>query len=163
MPKKNTRKTPSDFEHGNGIKSAVDVAIFNKHGQILLGKRLSKAGFGSWGFPGGHIMLNESIHSAAKRELCEELGKDAIIKISKKILAVRENVIPPYFTHHITVILAGSYLKGKIIINESEKCEQWKWFDLDKLPHPLFSGISDALDNFKNKSSLIISDWYEKK
>jgi 8-oxo-dGTP diphosphatase len=146
------------LEEETGIMCAVDVAIFNADGKILLGKRLVKAGFGTWGFPGGHLKKDEKLIDAARRELAEELGNNADIEVTDQILAVRENHLAPYFTHHITTIIKGLYRFGKIEMNEPDKCEEWKWFDLDNLPSPLFSGAEETLKNYQNNKINIVTD-----
>lgn len=146
-------------KEGIGIKTAVDVVIFNEKNQVLLGKRLASAGFGSWGFPGGHIERDEKIHDCARRELGEELGKDVQIALTDEVLAVRENAIPPHFVHHLTVLIKGKYIKGVVKVNEPESCERWEWFDLDNLPQELFSCVNEVLENYKKNAALIVTDW----
>lgn len=120
----------------NSVAIAVDVAVFNRASQILLGKRLAKAGYGTWGLPGGHILDKEDILDAARRETEEELGGVARINIFNKIIAIRDNCLPPQFIRHLTVILEGEYLGGEVSVNEPDRCEKWEWFDLNNLPEP---------------------------
>lgn len=155
----NKQETDNGFKEGTGIKTAVDIVIFDKKGQILLGKRLAAAGLGSWGFPGGHLKTGETIKKCAQREIEEELGSDAEIRITDQVLGVRENSLAPYFSHHLTILIKGSYEGGEIRVNEPEKCEKWEWFDLDNLPRSLFSGIKEILENHKKSEVLVISDW----
>ncbi len=140
----------------NNIAVAVDVAVFNKSGQVLLGKRLAQAGYGTWALPGGHVLDKEDILDAARRELEEELGSSAQINISNKIIALRDNSLPPQFIRHLTVILEGQYLGGEVLVNEPERCEKWEWFDLDKLPEPLFNKIGDVLQKYIDNQSAIV-------
>ena len=153
------KRQDADLKDGKGIRIAVDIAIFNDKREVLLGKRLVQAGFGSWGFVGGHLKTGEKIMDGAKREIYEELGKSVQIELTNEILAIRENSLEPRFIHHITIIIKGEYAEGEIKNNEPEKCEEWKWFDLRRLPPNLFSGIRETLENFKQKKEIIISDW----
>ena len=153
------KESAIDFKEGKGIKTGVDVAIFNDKGEVLLGKRLTKAGLGTWGFPGGHVRKNEKILDCAKREISEELGSKAKVEVSDYILALRENSIEPYFVHHLTVIIKGRYLGGNIKVNEPARCEKWAWFKLDNLPAKLFSGIRETLTNYTQQKTKIVSDW----
>ena len=61
-----------------GIKmtenKAVRVWLFNSRNQVLMGKRLSKQGFGMFSVPGGKPDENESLIDAAVRETWEETG-----------------------------------------------------------------------------------------
>jgi 8-oxo-dGTP diphosphatase len=147
------------LEEETEIMCAVDVAIFDADGKILLGKRLAKAGFGTWGFPGGHLKKDEKLIDAAQRELGEELGNNADIEVTDQILAVRENHLAPYFIHHIVTIIKGLYRSGKIEVSEPDKCEEWKWFDFDNLLSPLFSGVEETLKNYQNNKTNIVTDW----
>lgn len=152
-------KESVDFKEGEGIRTAVDIAVFSDSGQVLLGKRLAKAGLGTWGFPGGHLRTGEKIADCAKREIAEELGVAAKIELTDEILAVRENSIPPHSVHHVTVIIRGKYINGDIKVNEPDVCENWSWFDLDDLPAELFSGTRETLTHYREQKAKVVSDW----
>lgn len=153
------KESNMNLKEGEGIRTAVDVAIFNNNGQVLLGKRLAAAGLDTWGFPGGHLKTNEKIKDCATREIREELGKKIKIELSDEVLAIRENSIKPYFIHHITVIIKGHYLGGDIKINEPNRCQGWSWFDLGDLPLDLFSGVREILINYQQKKVKTVTDW----
>ncbi|MBI4098038.1 MAG: NUDIX domain-containing protein [Candidatus Levybacteria bacterium] len=145
------------------LKVAVDVAIFNIKGEVLLGRRLAKEGFGMWGFPGGHMNPNETVKECARRELKEELGQDIKVDITSEIIAVRENKIAPNFIHHVTIILKAKLKSGLPKIMEPQRCKEWRFVkmkDLDK--YSLFSGVGETIKNFKKGKALIVSDWYIK-
>jgi len=152
-------KQEVDLKEGEGIRTAIDVAIFNDNGKVLLGKRLAQAGFGTWGFVGGHLRTGEKIIDGARREISEELGKNAQIEPINEILAVRENSLEPNLIHHVTVIIRGKYIGGDIKVNEPKRCEKWEWFSLDNLPSELFSGVQETLESFKQQKATVVSDW----
>lgn len=147
-------------EEYGGIKTAVDIAIFNQNNQVLLGKRLVEAGFGTWGFPGGRLKTGEKIIQGSQREIKEELGEEIKIRFTDEILGVRENSIPPFFSHHVTVIIKGVHVGGEPKITEPEKCERWEWFSLNQLPKDLFSGVGEILENYQKRQVAVVSDWY---
>ena len=149
----------TEIEEGSGIMEAVDIAIFNKEKKVLLGKRLAKAGKGTWCFPGGHLKTNETITECASREIREELGDDIEVHIAKEIISVRENCVAPQHIHHLTIIMKGIHTGGEPKVNEPYKCEKWEWFDLDSLPAPLFSGVAETINNYKNRKVRVVSDW----
>lgn len=158
------QKEQSIFPEGTNIKTAVDVAVFNNKGEVLLGLRSTEAGFGQWGFPGGHLTDEEKIKECAERELKEELGNNIKIEITDEVLAVRENRIPPHYVPHITVILKGLHKGGIPEIKEPEKCREWKFIDSSKLHYyPLFSGVYETIINYFNKKTLVVTDWHEPK
>lgn len=149
----------TEIKESAGIMEAVDVAIFNKDKKVLLGKRLASAGFGTWGFPGGHLKANETIRDCALREIGEELGNEIDVEVMNEIIAVRENCVAPQYIHHLTVSIKGIHKDGEPKVNEPDRCEKWEWFDLDNLPPDLFSGIKDTLHNYQNGKFLVVSDW----
>lgn len=60
------------------IQVAVGL-IFNSIGEVLIAKRQSHQHLGGcWEFPGGKIESGESVSSALKRELQEEIGIDVL-------------------------------------------------------------------------------------
>ncbi|KAJ5527704.1 hypothetical protein N7513_011863 [Penicillium frequentans] len=52
----------------------VGVLVFNKEGQVVLGRRKNSHGAGTWAFPGGHLEFGESFEDCAAREVLEETG-----------------------------------------------------------------------------------------
>lgn len=143
---------------------AVDVAIFNNRGEVLLGKRLADEGFDTWGFPGGRMKSGERIKECAQRELREELGDGIEVEITDQILAVRENNVPPNFVPHFTIILKGFLKSGQPQIMEPHKCSEWKFVDIKELDkYSLFSGVKETLENFAKNRVLVVTDWYSAK
>lgn len=151
-----------DLKEGVGIKTAVDVVVFNEKGQVLLGERLGLAGKNCWGFPGGHQKTGEKVRETAEREIKEELGSGVGVELTDEIVAVRENNIPPHFIPHITVMIKGIYRGGKIKVNEPDRSKSWQWFDLDSLPSPIFSGEEKVLLNSQVGKVLVVTDWHNK-
>lgn len=58
----------------SSYRPAVGIAVFNKHGQVWLGKRLGGKGPYTWQMPQGGIDKGEATEVAAARELWEETG-----------------------------------------------------------------------------------------
>jgi len=122
-------------------KIGIGVIVLKKN-KVLLGKRKSSHGAGTWNFPGGHLHFYESIKGCAKRELIEETG----IKI--------KNLRPGPFTndffkkeekHYVTLYVIAEYKSGKIKLMEPEKCEKWGWFSWGNFPKPLFTPCKNLL------------------
>jgi putative (di)nucleoside polyphosphate hydrolase len=56
----------------------VGIVVFNAHGEVLVGERLTF--IGAWQFPQGGVDEGEELEFAARRELYEEVGiKDAVL------------------------------------------------------------------------------------
>jgi len=117
------------------VRVGIGCWIFNPTGQVLLGKRKSKHGFGTWAPPGGHLEFGESPQQCAARELFEETG----INLSEKqfdIISLTNDIFPD--KHYITIHFRANNITMIPAIVEPDKCECWRWFNLDKMPSPLF-------------------------
>lgn len=129
----------------------VGVIVLNNRGQVLLGKRLSKHGFGTWSFPGGHLEAGESPFECAQREVQEETG----LKLTNSILGPSvQDVFAQTDKHYLTWFVIAK-AEGVPQVLEPEKCEGWRWFDWAELPEPLFQPIQTLmrqgfkLENYK--------------
>lgn len=125
----------------NRLKVGVGVAVI-KNNKVLLGKRIGSHGEGTWAFPGGHLELGESIEDCAKREVLEETG---ITITNLKRLSFTNDIFGTE-KHYVTLYIAADYENGEVKIREPEKCQQWDWFDWDKLPQPRFLGLQHLLE-----------------
>lgn len=145
----------------------VDVAII-KDNEVLLGKRrgqvgeaISKVGEGQWAFPGGHLNPGEKISEAGLREVREETGNKMMVKI-KGVIGISETNLPPAYIPHLIVVLLAKYLEGEPVLNEPERCEEWRWFPIDNLPENSFPGVKEALENYKKGMLLGPADYWDK-
>ncbi len=128
---------------------AAGVLIF-KNGKVLLGKRLSKHGFGTWSPPGGKIELGEAIEDCAKRETLEEVG----IKIENpKFVGITNNIFENEKKHTITIFFIATEFSGEPKVMEPEKIAEWSWFDWNNLPKPLFLPVELLLKQGYNPLS----------
>ncbi len=83
----------------NNYRAAAGIALFNKHGQVFLGRRKNASGPYIWQMPQGGIDKGESAKHAAIRELEEETGIAAhLITPLGKINRWLTYDFPPGFT-----------------------------------------------------------------
>ncbi len=61
-------------DYYNNPKPAVEIALFNTDGQLLMALRGREPYKGKYDLPGGFVDLNETIEEAITREIEEELG-----------------------------------------------------------------------------------------
>jgi len=123
-------------------KIGVGVIVIRDR-KILLGKRKNAHGAGTWNFPGGHLEYGETVELCAKREVKEETDLEIEnIKIGPYTndFSKKEN------NHYITLFAIATSQKGNPKVMEPEKCEDWKWFQWNKLPSPLFLPIQNLLE-----------------
>lgn len=129
------------------VKVGVGAWIFNQKGQVLLGKRLSKHGTGTWAPPGGHLEFGETPEQCASRELFEETGLK-IPSVKFEYFALTNDIFTNEEKHYVTIHCRAKYddsIANFIDVKEKDKCETWEWFDLKKLPSPLFLSAQNLL------------------
>ena len=126
----------------NNVRQGVGVWLFNPSGQVLMGLRLSQHGFNTWSAPGGKPEQGETFIDTAVREVFEETG----IKLDKKDLkqiAITDDVFPD--SHFITTHYRVNGITQTPVVVEPNKCAQWRWFDLNKLPNNLFLSAQNLM------------------
>jgi len=143
----------STFMDKKFVRGGVGVMILNKQGQILLGKRhpvKENSAFkaeGTWTFPGGKMDFGETFENCAKREVFEETS----LKLNNvKILSVNNNFNE--HAHFVTIGLFCDDFEGTPKIMEPDEIMEWKWFDINKLPKPMYFPTAKMIKNYLEKS-----------
>jgi 8-oxo-dGTP diphosphatase len=145
------------MEEKNKVGVGFGVMIL-KNNRILLGKRHEdpeKAssqlnGAGTWTMPGGKLHFGETFEKGAEREVLEETG----IKLKKvKVICVNQDIIAT--AHFITLGLFAEDFQGEPKVMEPDEITEWQWFDLDKLPTPIYFPSAKVLENYKQKKFYI--------
>ena len=129
-----------------------------KDGKLLLGKRHEdpeKAssllnGAGTWTMPGGKLDFGETFEEGAKREVLEETG----ITLNKtNVICVNQDIIET--AHFITIGLFSDAFSGEPKVMEPDEITEWRWFDLNNLPSPIYFPSAKVLENYKKKKFYI--------
>ncbi|MEU5957157.1 NUDIX domain-containing protein [Streptomyces sp. NPDC047525] len=120
-------------------------AIVRAGGRVLLGLRANTFGDGTWGLPGGHLEVGESLAGAACRELEEETGLRAI---GTRVVCVTDP--DPAANHHMQVGVEILDFAGEPRVLEPERCLRWEFWHLDELPDPLFVGSAGVLRSIRD-------------
>lgn len=139
----------NDKEDKKYPRVGIGVMIQNKEGEILLGLRKGSHGAGEWSFPGGHLEMGETVFETAKRETKEETGLD-INKFELISVADEMRYLESDGKHYLNVGVKGLYEGGEPIVMETDKCEQWKWFNIDDLPTNIFESTELIINNFRS-------------
>ena len=140
----------------------VGVMIF-KDNKILLGRRHSdpsKAdsllhGEGTWTMPGGKIDFAEGVIEAAQREVLEETG----IKLDKdslEVICVNNNVVTD--AHFVTIGLLCKDFIGEPRLREPDEITKWQWFEIDKLPRPMFFPSKKIVKSYLEGKFYLVSE-----
>ncbi|MDA2922339.1 NUDIX domain-containing protein [Patescibacteria group bacterium AH-259-L07] len=129
-----------------------------KDGKVLLGKRHDdpeKAssllnGAGTWTMPGGKLDFGETFEEGAKREVLEETG----ITLNKvDVICINQDIIET--AHFITIGLFSDAFSSEPKVMEPDEITEWRWFDLNNLPNPIYFPSAKVLENYKQKKFYI--------
>ena len=125
-------------------KVGVGVIIIRDN-KVLLGKRKNAHDAGTWAPPGGHLEWFESFADCACREAKEETGLE-IELIDKNPVAVTNDLFPEDEAHYVTLCLRA-FVKGnqEPKLMEPEYCEEWNWFEWEKLPENLMMPLKNLI------------------
>lgn len=129
-------------------KVGIGIMIF-KGGKVLLGKRKGSHGEGEYAFPGGHLEFGESFEDCARRETKEE----ADVEIKNIRFQFIANVKKYSGKHYIHIGLIADWKNGKPKVLEPQRSEDWGWYSLENLPHPLFEFCKLAYESYRTKQN----------
>ena len=148
------------MENNVDKKPGVGVGIMIlKDNKVLLGKRHDDpqkadselCGEGSWTMPGGKLCFQEELEDAACRELLEETG----IRTNKEkleIISVTNDKVKN--AHFVTIGFLCKDFEGEPKVMEPDEITEWRWFDLNNLPNPMFFPSEKILKKFLSKEKL---------
>lgn len=104
----------------------VDGIILHK-GRFLLVKRKNEPLKGKWWVPGGRMFKGETLESAFKRKMKEEIGLEVKIVCRlgyyEEVFDKNELEIPS--VHTISVVFVAMPLKGKVKLDEQSSDYKW--------------------------------------
>lgn len=92
----------------------------------------------------GHLEKGESLAQAIIREAKEEIGIDIREKDLKMVA-----LIHPYQEDYLNVFFETKKYEGIPEIKEPEKCDDLRWFNVDKLPENIVVRTKNVLENIK--------------
>jgi mutator protein MutT len=112
--------------------------------RVLLGRRLAAHGRGTWSFPGGKTHAGESAVGCALRELQEETG---LLATRSRVVAESLDGFPESRLVFRTRFVLVEDAIGEPRPHEPEKTDEWRWFEWNALPAPLFRPISSLVSS----------------
>ncbi len=113
---------------------------------------------GKYAIVGGHLNGNEKASIAAVREAQEEIG----VKIKPNDLTLFNIMHIQSNSERINLAFVTKKWEGEPKNNEPEKCDQAKWFSLNKLPENLEYASKEVIACYKNNIFYIELGWDQK-
>ena len=117
--------------------------IVVKKGHLLLLKRRSVHGAGTWSTPGGHLEFGESPEACAIREVEEETG---VVIGNVSFMGITNDIFAEAARHYITLWMLGQYRSGTPSVQAPYEMSAVDWFHRDNLPQPLFRSLQHLVD-----------------
>lgn len=138
---------------------AVNAAIFNSEGNILLTRRSKLIREpGKWCLPGGHLDGGESWVEAVRRETKEEVGlqivKEQLVGIySDPVLTVTDHPLEKgHYGQFLVALFLVTHFHGEVAPNH--EVDAWDWFSPGDLPKEIIKShpirVKDAF-SFKGE------------
>ena len=116
--------------------------VFIRDGQVFLAKREGAHGEETWAAAGGHLEMGETLEDCARREANEELG----VTVGDLRFLCVSNIVA-YDKHYVDIEFLGEIGDQEPTLKEPVGFSESGWFDLDRLPEPLFHAVRYALDS----------------
>ncbi len=116
--------------------------IITKNNRVLLMRRKSPHGEGTWSTPGGHLDFGESPEECAIREVREEVGLQAS---DVKFRAITNDIFASTGKHYLTIWMETTLFSGEPTINAPDEVAAIGWFEWSELPQPLFLPFQNLL------------------
>ena len=146
-----TNEMEKGFKIGKDcIGVGCGALIFNDQEEVLLMKRSknSKNQALWWSQPGGAVDFNEKALVATKREIKEELGIE--IDIWAEVSHV-DHILKKENQHWVAFPFLAKIKKGIPKIMEPHKCDELRWFSLQKLPKKLSETTKASIAGYLSK------------
>lgn len=116
--------------------------IITKENSVLLLRRRSVHGSGTWSTPGGHLDYGESPEECAIREAREETS---VSVESVEFRGVTNDIFEAEERHYVTIWLVAKRWSGEAVVAAEHEMSEIGWFPWDDLPTPLFLPFRNLL------------------
>jgi len=113
----------------------------------MLHQRKGSHGPGYWGSGGGHLELGESL-----------MGGETLVVDNVRFLGVM-NFTQFKPKHYVDISFVADWVSGEPTNAAPEETTDWQWFELDKLPSPLFPPVEKYLEALKTGQNFFDSSF----
>ena len=108
----------------------------------------------------GIIIVSSMLVSAAKKEIALDLWESFEFKgVNMTLVAANAdsfilcvNNDKNEFAHFVTIGLFSDNFSGESKVMEPDEIVEWRWFEIDNLPTPIYFPSAEIVENYKKKS-----------
>ncbi|OGE87705.1 MAG: hypothetical protein A3J07_03260 [Candidatus Doudnabacteria bacterium RIFCSPLOWO2_02_FULL_49_13] len=129
---------------GQRPKVGLGVMI-KKDGKFLFGRRKSEHAKDLFAPPGGHMEYAEGFIEAVSREAKEESG----LEIQNVRFLCLSNIKDYMPKHYVNIGFIADWKNGEPQELEPDKMVDWRWYELDNIPRPVFSMVDHYIKAIK--------------
>lgn len=130
----------------------VSYLLLIKNKKILLMRRCNTEYLnGYYGVPAGHFNGNETVRAAMVREAKEETGIVLKEKYLNIVHIINRKGPGGIENERIDFFIVPKRWEGEPKIMEPHKCDDMKWFPLNKLPKKVAFEVAQAIINYRKK------------
>lgn len=123
-----------DYTQYDNPRPAVEVALFNKKGKLLVSRRAMDPGKRKFDFPGGFLEFNETLEDGLYRELNEETGLDkADVSRLEYLKSFHVRYDWPPEKYHVSVVIFVAQLKAGKQVVPNDDSEELIWISEDEV------------------------------
>jgi len=141
-------------------KLVVDIGIENSDGTFLFQERNKQPYYGYWGFPTGKIRWGETILNAAARELMEETGLTAELRMIGTHHKLDYDQHGELLEDKYLILVHGTNPQGTLLVETETHTNHWLTPDEYKKLDKRFGDIEETLKYIRNSAPFMTETEY---
>lgn len=128
------------------VRVGVQVLVSNENGLLLFGLRARGFGAGTWGLPGGHLEVGETLLECAARELLEETG---LIGLDGSVIGLTDP--DPRTNYHMQIAVRFAKVRGTPRIQDRSEVTELRFIDPSDIANDqFFLGSAGVIDLWRS-------------
>lgn len=141
-------------------KLVVDIGVENAEGKFIFQERRKQPYYGYWGFPTGKIRWGETILEAAARELMEEAGLTASLRVIGMHHKLDYDDNGEMLEDKYLILVHGTEPQGDMMVETETHINHWLTPDEYKILENRFGDIDETLGFIRDSAPFVTETEY---